>query len=217
VRREGAEGRVTHRALNLLTIMTLAATGVMLLGFVAIALRPDLPINPYPPPTPSPTPAATATPTPAMATPTTIPPTPSATPVRPTPTPYVVATPTPPLTLTWPFTAEVEWRAAPTCQGSILAGTVSDPEGVPLPGYPVHIWSSGTETVTYSGTAARYGLSGWQVTFSAAGQPVTGTWYVQLHQYDYVRHHPPVSPIIRVEFTTDCQQNEARVRFHQRK
>lgn len=182
-----------------------------MVGFVAIALRPDLPINPYPPPTPSPLPSATATVPPPTAIPSTSTPTPS----RPTPTPYRALAPSPTLTPTWPFTAEVEWRAAPTCVGSILAGTVSDREGAPLSGYAVHIWSSDVETVTYSGTAARLGLAGWEVALSTSGPPVTGTWYVQLHRYDYVEHHPPVSPAIRVDFVADCGRNEARVRFRQ--
>jgi len=73
--------------LNVLTILTLVATGALLCCYLAIAINPYLPVNPFPPPTllvVPPSPTATSSPTP----------TPYVPPIR-TPTVLPTATPTP--------------------------------------------------------------------------------------------------------------------------
>ena len=201
---------------NVLTALTLVATGGLLLWFAGIAIDPTLPINPFPPPvhTPPPvvgsqavthtvvaSPAQSQVPTPTQQ-------------ARPTPTPLRPATPAPTPVPGVPFSAVVEIDDASSCGGPAIAGTVVDSLGEPVEGYPVHVWGTGTDGIVVSGTAAEYGPSGWQVMVTS-GEVASGTWYVQLHEYNIFRGHPAVSWIVQVELLK-CQDGMPLVHFEQR-
>ncbi|MBN1179331.1 MAG: hypothetical protein JXD18_08975 [Anaerolineae bacterium] len=183
--------------------------------FIAIAINPYLSLNPYPPVAASP--AATAT---AEGTRVALPPTPSTTPsptepAYPVPTPIRPATPAPFPTPAFPFSATVALDAQPDCAAMGLAGSVSDLVGEPLENYPVHVWGPGVEEVVLSGSATAYGPGGWAVTIPAPSVP-TSTWYAQLHANDAFRHFPPISPILQVELSRNCQRNLGVIDFYER-
>ena len=200
---------------NVLTALTLVATGGLLLWFVAIAIDPTLPINPFPPlvdTTPSAdgsqTMGQTAVPSPS---PEQLPaPTRS---VRPTPTPLRPATPAPTPVPGVSFSAVVEIVDGNGCGGPLMAGTVVDSLGEPVEGYPIHVWGTGIDDIVVSGSAVEYGLSGWQI-LVLSEEVVTGTYYVQLHEYNVYTGHPAVSWIIEIELP-GCQDGMPLVRFEQ--
>lgn len=199
-------------------MLLLLASGALLGGYVAIAVNPYVPINPYPPPLPSSTPTRTTaeiapSPSPSL-------PHPRATSISHflTPTPIHPTTPTPTPTPTMPFTATVERRASETCRRLELAGTVTDQEGAPLEGYPVHVWGPGVNRIVLSGSDPTYGPSGWSVTLVALEKgniSVRGTWYAQLHRYDAYRGHPPLSTVVRIEMTGTCSESIAVIHFQE--
>lgn len=198
------------RLANLLTGLALVATGGLILVFAAIAVNPAFPFNPYPPPIPSPSPRLSPTPTRGSSHPAVTP----ASSILPSPTPLWPATPTPTQEPTMPFSATVEPGAHQPlmdCSRPLLAGTVTDREGEPLMGYPLHVWGPGVDTIILSGSAPAYGPSGWEVAMSE--EETEGVWFVQLHLYNIYRTHPPLSPIVRVALSETCPQ--AMVRFQE--
>lgn len=189
----------------------LAATAGLLAGYVAVAVNPALPFNPYPPATAS---LPLVTSRPWQGTPLSPSPTPTPEHVRwHTPTPLQPAAPSPTVSPGMPFTATIELRAGPDCRQTHLAGSVVDSTGQPLEGYVVHIWGPGTDAVVAAGRVT-LDAARWEI--SVPGNPTGGTWYVQLHRHSVVRSHPAVSPILSVELPGGCEENLALIRFAQR-
>ena len=207
---------LTSRLPDILAVLTLVATGGLLLVFIAIAINPSRSFNPYPPPTPGPstlpTPtvsgARTSSPSPTSPSPTQV--------AHPVPTPLRPATVAPIPTPDLPFSATVELETSPDCDSVRLAGTVSDREGEPLEEYLIHVWGPGTETIVHSGSAPAYGLSGWEFVIPKTEGSLTSTWYIQLHRHNVYRGHPPLSPIVRVELSGSCQEGLALIHFRER-
>ena len=187
------------------------------MGYIAIAVDPTAPFNPYPPPTPSSplscltTPGSRSTPSPVALSPR------ATGRDRPDPTPLRPATLTPSPAPALSFGATVELQASPDCTWAGLAGTVSSFEGEPLEGYPVHVWGPGLDAIVLSGSAPAYGPSGWEVVVGEAGTAASGTWHVQLHQHDVLLGHPPLSPVLQVDMTGSCQESLAIIDFEQHK
>ena len=94
-----------------------------------------------------------------------------------------------------------------------MAGTVVDSLGEPVEGYPIHVWGTGIDDIVVSGSAVEYGPSGWQI-LVLSEEVVTGTYYVQLHEYNVYTGHPAVSWIIEIELP-GCQDGMPLVRFEQ--
>jgi hypothetical protein len=134
-------------------------------------------------------------------------------PVRSTPTLIRPATPAPTPLPDVLFTANVEIVDGDGCGGALIAGTVVDSLGDPIEGYPIHVWGAGIDGIVVSGSAEEYGPSGWQV-LAASGEVVSGTYYVQLHEYNVYSGHPAISLIIETELP-NCQDGMPLVRFEQ--
>jgi len=184
--------------------------------YVVIAFRPTVSINPFPPLSPLPSPSTTTGP--GTSSPIRLSPSPSsAARPAPTPTPLVPTTPTPTPAPTFPFTASVGLGPSDDCGWAGLVGEVEDREGEPLEGYPIHVWGPGLETIVLSGSAPAYGPSGWEVVITDTGGPISGTWFVQLHQYNVYHHHPPLSAIVRVELPGTCSESLVTIGFRERK
>ncbi len=206
-------GRRTDRLIDVLTLLTLAATAVAGLFFVAVAVNPALPFNPYPPPT-----ALAGVPqtgkvtiAPTVTTPPDVQPSPSPVPTAtrpvPTVTPLRPVTPTPRPTAQAPFSATVMVgtdAAQGNCRQPLLAGAVIDRAGASLSGYPLHVWGDGSDWVVFSGSMTEDEQANWQVSLTET--QANGTWYVQLHQRSPYQAYPPLSEIIAVELPADCAQ-----------
>ncbi len=201
----GSKKRWSDRLANGLTWLLLAATGGVLALFATIAVNPAVPFNPYPPTTPTPLPSPTPSPrVTATATPTRL--------LFVTPTPLRPATLTPTPEPTTPFSATVELGSEARgldCDRPLLAGTVTDREGEPLTGYPVHAWGPGREVIVLSGSAPDFGPSGWEVEVEKEE-----VWFVQLHLPNPRQVYPPLSAIVRIRLPAACPQ--AMVYFQQR-
>lgn len=219
------------RLFNSLTLLMLALTMLTLICYIAIALNPYLPINPFPPapqmavvtntptatplvlpatwtptpiPTITPTPPATFTATPS-ATPT---PSPTATPIPPTETatPRVTRSP-------YPFTYEISYETPYYgCNWMGIAGVVQDIDGNALTGYPIHVWGGGIDVVVNSGDKQMYGDSGWEQFINNQPQDLRGVFRVQIHSRDNP-DHPPVSPEIILDFEGFCSKSMAFIVF----
>jgi hypothetical protein len=181
--------------------------------------------------TPTPTTTATATDTPTL-TPTRVIAGGEAVPVAP---PAVVATALPPLDdgsgdvvpgagstptpipiptrSAFPFVAsDVRYSAnegEDGCRWLGVAGTVASMMGAPLPGIAVEINGENFRNVQYSGTAERWGDSGFE--FKIGSAPRTGTYTLQL----LGATGDPVSDAVEVQTGNTCQTNVAIVEFVQ--
>jgi len=213
----GRRGRKRgDRLAHVLTVLMLAATGLAAAAILALLVNPALPFNPYPPPAALPLPDATA-PGPVEGPV----PTPTGTPVTvasggatagpmrlplPTPTPLHPATLTPTPQANWPFSATIVYGPGPLldCAGPRIAGAVSDRQGEPLRGYPLHVWGPGTEMIVRSASAPTYGPAGWVVSPTVGTE--AGTWYVQLHLDSAYFAYRPLSAIVPVILPADCPQ-----------
>lgn len=219
--------------LNVVSLVVLGLTILTVICYLAIAINPYLPINPFPPgpnrvlvatvtPTSTPTDeplatwTATATPTitptpPPSFTPT-ITPTPE--PTTPPPTAKPTATPTPRVTRSpYPFTYELEYETPYYgCAWMGVAGTVQDIDGNPLRGYPIHVWGGGIDTVVTSGDRPVYGDAGWEQFFDSSPRTVQGAFRVQIHAKDDP-NHPPVSAEIVLNFEGLCSTSLAHIVF----
>lgn len=218
------------RLFNWLTIVMLLLTVLTLAAYVAIALNPYLPINPFPPgtrvaivlvPTATPTPegvslpptwtptaTATVTPTPPPTFTPTVTPTPSPSPtLKPTETPTPRATRSP-----FPFTYEIQYETPYYgCNWAGVAGIIQDLDGNPLQGYPVHVWGGGLDLVVYSGDKTMYGAAGWEQFFNNYPIEISGEFKVQLH--DKNAPHAPLSEQITLDFTGYCSKSMAYIVF----
>lgn len=221
---------------NVASLIMLGVTVITLICYIAIAVNPYLPINPFPPepqqvlvatvtpsPTPTQIPAATWTPT---ATPTitptpppsftpTITPTPApTTPPPPTATPEPTETPTPRVTRSpYPFTYELTYETPYYgCTWMGVAGTVEDIDGNPLRGYPIHVWGGGIDTVVTSGDKPVYGDAGWEQFFDSSPKSVDGVFRVQIHSRDNP-NHPPISAEVVLNFEGLCSTSLAHIVF----
>lgn len=222
------------RIFDILTLLMLGMTLIIILVYIAIAINPFLPINPFPPaqatpmmlvatdtPTPTPgpedvptwtptaTPTITPTPLPTFTptvtqTPTDVPPTETPTPT-PTITPRVTRSP-------YPFTYELTYETPYYgCNWTGVAGIVQDLDGNPLQGYPIHIWGGGIDVVVTSGDKQMYGDSGWEQFFSNAPMESRGVFRVQIHsQYE---PHAPISEEILLNFEGYCSTSMAYIVF----
>jgi hypothetical protein len=220
-----------ERLFNVLTLATLALTVLLIAWYVAIAINPYSPVNPFPPsgpiqlaiippldggppssdapPTWTPTATATASPTPPPTF------TPTATPApEPTFTPRPTATPTPRATVSaYPFTYELAYETPyHGCDWAGVAGLVQDLDGKPLTGYAVHIWGGGLDLSVPSGSAPSYGEAGWEQFLNDHPMQVQeGIFKVQLHDKD--PPHAAVSEVVNMEFAGYCSQSMAFVVF----
>ena len=222
------------RIFDILTLLMLGMTLIIILVYVAIAINPYLPLNPFPPvqitpvtlvatDTPTPTPGPEDVPTWTPTTTPTITPTPLPTftpTVTPTPTempPTETPTPTPTITprvtrSPYPFTYEINYDTPYYgCNWTGVAGIVQDLDGNNLQGYPIHIWGGGIDVVVNSGDKQMYGDSGWEQFFNSAPMESRGTFRVQIHsQYE---PHAPVSEEIVLNFEGYCSTAMAYIVF----
>ena len=98
----------------------------------------------------------------------------------------------------------------------MLAGTVSDAEGEPLEGYPVHVWGPVGETILLSGSTPDYGPGGWAYILPRSKVPALSVWSIQLHLHNVYRSHPAVSSIIEVRLSGDCREALTLIHFRER-
>ncbi len=227
------EGR--DQLFNTLTVVMLALTVLTLLYYIALAINPYLPINPFPPATQvavvvtnTPIPTATKrnlpptwTPTPT-ATPTTTPPatfTPTATPIptvtptyTPTPTDTPLPTATPRVTRSpYPFTYDLTYETPYYgCEWTGVAGLVQDIDGNALSGYPIHVWGGGIDVVVQSGSKQMYGDSGWEQFINNQPIEMQGVFRVQIHSQD---SRTPASEEIILNFDGYCSGAMAFIVF----
>lgn len=201
----------SDRLANGLTLLVVAATGVLAFLYVAIALNPAVVFNPYPPPSAAPPlwpPTPTSPPIAAAST--------SAPRAFPSPTPLRPATLTPTPEPGRPFSATVQPGPYPPlldCTSAGIVGSVTDWQGEPLVGYPVHVWGPGVQSIALSGSAPGYGPSGWQVAVSVDEEGAT--WFAQLHLYDVHQVHPPLSNPVSFVLPETCPQ--VLVFFHEQR
>jgi hypothetical protein len=95
------------------------------------------------------------------------------------------------------------------CQWLSIAGTVSGVNGEPLPGLAIELNGENLRNVVFSGSAARWGVSGFEFTLGAAPRAATYTLRV------LGPTGGPVSEVIYVETGNTCQRNVAIVEFTQ--
>jgi hypothetical protein len=113
----------------------------------------------------------------------------------------------------FPFTASPARYEANTgdqaCQWLSIAGTVTDLGGRALPGLAIEINGNGFHNVQFSGSAARWGESGFEFNLGAA--PRTATYTLRV----VGPTGGPISEVIYVETGNTCQRNIAIVDFVQ--
>ncbi len=230
------EGR--DQIFNTLTMVMLALTAMTLICYIAIAINPYFPLNPFPPPTqvaqaisPTPKPTATqrnapptwtptATPTNTPTPPATFSPTPTQvpsatptdTPKPPTPTNTLTPSPTPRVTRSpHPFTYELTYETPYYgCEWTGVAGVVQDLDGNALEGYPVHIWGGPLDVVVHSGSKQMYGDSGWEQFINNQPMEMRGIFRVQLHSPE---DSTPISEEIILDFEGYCSGAMAFIVF----
>ena len=95
------------------------------------------------------------------------------------------------------------------CAWEGIGGQVTDINDQPIGQIRVHVFGSGIDTYTASGTNTLYGPSGWEVPLSNAVS--TNTYYVELQS----AQGTPISETVQVTFPGVCRQNLALVNFRQ--
>lgn len=123
-------------------------------------------------------------------------------------TPFTVATRSP-----FPFTADpVYYEPNPGeqgCQWLSIAGTVTGLVGEPLTGLAIQVEGEGFRQVQFSGSATRWGDSGFEFTIGAA--PRTATFTIQVKS----QTGGLLSDVIEVQTGNTCNTNIAIVDFVQ--
>ncbi len=113
----------------------------------------------------------------------------------------------------YPFTVDTIRRTANPgeqgCQWLSIAGTVSGLMGEPLPGLAVEVTGENFRQVQFSGSAARWGESGFEVPVGAA--PRTATYTVQIKSST----GGLLSDAIEVETGNTCNETVTLVEFVQ--
>ena len=200
---------------------------------------PTIPPTATPTNTPVPTlptiaPTSTRTPTvtptlPFTNTPTVTPLPPSNTPVPPTltvtttlpvtpapPQPLITQQATVPPPSPFPFTLKdgqviftPNFANAAGCAWQGIGGQVSDMAGLAINGIRVHVYGSGVDTFSTTGSNSLYGSSGWEVPL--ANIVSTNVYFVELQS----QGGTIISETVRVQFPGNCQQNLALVNFQQ--
>lgn len=124
------------------------------------------------------------------------------------PTPIPAATRAP-----FPFTAsDVVYQANDNeqgCQWLSIAGTVTDLGGSPLPGLAIEVNGDSFHNVQFSGSAARWGESGFEFNLGAA--PRTATYSLRV----LGPTGGPVSDVIIIDTGNTCQSNVAIIELTQ--
>lgn len=101
-----------------------------------------------------------------------------------------------------------EYTGAEQCDYLAVKGTVTNMDGEPVVGIPVVVEGDEFfESLVLSGSAPRYGQSGYEVVLNDA--PVEATFTVQLWSDTGFQISPPVT----VETTEDCEENLITVNF----
>ncbi len=171
-------------------------------------------------PTPTETPLATNTPT-VTPTRTAVPPTRTFTPTH-THTPTVTPTgPTPTFTRTKsPFQYALQ-TGSPTAIANIansngcswfgVSGRVFDLQNREMVGLIVHVEGGGLVLDVLTGSAPKYGSSGWEVPLGSAPVASTNTYRVQLRD----GAGRPLSENVVLQTFNDCQKNQIIVNFAQ--
>lgn len=222
-------------AYNAISLFFIAATIAVVIGAVLLVQNPLLPINPFPPQPPAPTPTLfnldeqavgeiegagsegaaveqgspieTPTPTspPATATATGAPTaTGAAPPVAATNTPSAYA-----FTLQNETQTYIPYGGPEGCDYLAIAGQVFDVDGEPLTGLPVVVEGEDFEQLDFSGSASRYGPSGYEVFINDT--PYEGEFTVKLVSETGF----PLSEEVVVRTSDSCEQNVAIVNFIQ--
>ena len=81
--------------------------------------------------------------------------------------------------------------------------------GTPYPGLQVHVWGSGIDQYTVSGSRTEYGAAGWEIFVD--NKATTNQYFVQL----LTSSGMPLSPAVEVVFPGQCEQTLAMVNFIQ--
>lgn len=95
------------------------------------------------------------------------------------------------------------------CQWLSVAGTVTGLSGEPLPGLAIEITGENFRSVRFSGSAGRWGRSGFEFQVGAALRPATFTLLV------LGPTGAPISEPVTIETGITCQTNVALVEFRQ--
>ncbi len=149
--------------------------------------------------TPSAIPSATQ-PLPPSSTPNNFTPQPTEPP--PSPFPFALRDNQPPTyTLNFANSAGCSWQG--------IGGQVSDMSAQAIGGIRVHVYGSGIDTYTSSGSNSLYGASGWEVPLSNTVN--TNIYFVELQS----QGGTIISETVQVRFSGVCQQNLALVNFAQ--
>ena len=96
------------------------------------------------------------------------------------------------------------------CNWSSIAGSVTNANNQPLPGFGVRISGNEVSATVYSGTSSTFGAGGYEITLGSA--PLVSTYRVQL----VTTGGAPLSAELEVTTRDDCEQNVAVVNFVQR-
>jgi hypothetical protein len=127
--------------------------------------------------------------------------TPQPTEPPPSPFPFRLRDPQPVYTLNFANSAGCAWQG--------IGGQVSDMAGLAINGIRVHVYGSGIDTFSTTGSNSLYGSSGWEVPL--ANIVSTNVYFVELQS----QGGTIISETVRVQFPGNCQQNLALVNFQQ--
>lgn len=105
------------------------------------------------------------------------------------------------------FTSNFANSAGCAWQG--IGGQVTDMNGQPLGGVRIHVFGSGIDFYSVSGSNTLYGLSGWEIPVSNLIN--TNSYFVELQ----TPQGTVISPQQQVTFPSDCARNLALVNFVQ--
>lgn len=127
--------------------------------------------------------------------------TPQPTQPPPSPFPFRTRDPQPQFTLNFANSAGCQWQG--------IGGQVTDLNGQAIGGVRVHVYGSGIDVFSTSGSNTLYGASGWEVPLSNAVN--TNVYFVELQS----QGGTIISDTVQVRFPGNCQQNLALVNFQQ--
>ncbi|MBK9747202.1 MAG: hypothetical protein IPO91_10510 [Chloroflexi bacterium] len=118
--------------------------------------------------------------------------TPQPTEPPPSPFPFRLRDPQPVYTLNFANSAGCSWQG--------IGGQVSDMAGLAINGIRVHVYGSGVDTFSTTGSNSLYGSSGWEVPL--ANIVSTNVYFVELQS----QGGTIISETVRVQFPGNCQQ-----------
>lgn len=96
------------------------------------------------------------------------------------------------------------------CNWASIAGSVTNTNNEPLPGFGIRVAGQGVSATVYSGTNSIFGAGGYELNLGSA--PIVSNYTVQL----VTTGGAPLSPEVAVITRDDCNQNVVVVNFIQR-